>query len=157
MTVEQYLRELDPDRRRELQSVRATVNEHLPRGYVERINWGMITWEIPLSKYPETYNGQPLCYAALAAKKSCNTLHLMGAYADPAQAARFKKAFEDQGKRLDMGKACVHFKRADDLALDAVGDLIASMRPEVYIAYFEAARSGSSAARRARSAASKRR
>lgn len=139
-TVAEYLRELDPERRAEIRKVRALVKQHLPKGYVERMTYGMIAWEIPLTTYPKTYNGQPLCYAALAAQKNYNTLYLMGSYADPVRAKRLKQAFKDQGKKFDMGKSCLHFTQADDLALDAVGEIIASMPPQDYIALAEASR-----------------
>ena len=68
-TVEQYLDELPADRRREIEKVRGVVRKHLPKGYEESMSWGMITWEIPLERYPPTYNKKPLGYAALAAQK----------------------------------------------------------------------------------------
>ena len=139
-TVAQYLRELDPDRRAEIRKVRALVKRHIPKGYVERMHGGMITWTIPLAAYPETYNGEPLCYAALAAQKSHNSLYLMGPYGDPSQVKHLREAFKSAGKRLDMGKSCLRFKQADDLALDAVAEVIAKTPPKTYIARYEAAR-----------------
>lgn len=77
-TVSEYLNELDPDRRRIISEVRKTILEHLPDGYVESMNWGRISYEIPLAVYPDTYNGQPLMIAALAAHKNHYALYLMG-------------------------------------------------------------------------------
>ena len=76
-TVEAYLAELPPERRAVVATVRALVNAHLPEGYVEGMHWGMIGWVIPLSRYPVTYNKQPLIYAALAAQKNNYALYLM--------------------------------------------------------------------------------
>jgi uncharacterized protein YdhG (YjbR/CyaY superfamily) len=68
-TVEKYLEELPEERRDALEAVRRTILEHLPDGYEEVMNWGMITYQVPLDVYPDTYNGKPLMYAALASQK----------------------------------------------------------------------------------------
>ena len=127
-------------RRKELARVRQVVRRHLPAGYREVINWGMITYEVPLTRFPNTYNGQPLCYASLAAQKRHLALYLMGAYADGSNGQRLKDGFRKAGKKLDMGKSCIRFQKADDLALDAIGDAIASLPVDKYIAVFEATR-----------------
>src|SRR3712207_4724954 len=114
-TVGDYLAELAPERRAVIAAVRDVVRGALPAGYEETMSWGMISYEIPLSRYPTTYNGRPLSYAALAAQKNYYALYLMGAYADPRQLARLEAAFAEAGKRMDMGKSCLRFKRAEDL------------------------------------------
>jgi hypothetical protein len=139
-TVAAYLAELPPERRAVMSAVRKTVLKHLPAGYRESMGFGMICYGIPLSVYPDTYNGAPLCYAALAAQKNHYALYLMCAYADSKQYQALKQAFEKAGKRMDMGKSCLRFRQLDDLPLDAVGKVIASIRPKDYIALFEASR-----------------
>jgi len=135
-----YLASLPLDRRAALAAVRKVVNQHMPKGYRETMNWGAITWEIPLSRYPDTYNGQPLCYVSLAAQKNFSTLYLMGAYANPKAYQALKRAFAKAGKRFDMGKSCLHFKRPEDLELAAVGKLIASVPPDKWIATMQQSR-----------------
>ena len=139
-TVPEYLASLPDDRRKVVSAARALVKRHLPKGYKESMMLGMITWAIPLSKYPDTYNKQPLCYAALAAQKQNTTLYLMSAYGDPKLYAWLKGEFKKAGKRFDMGKSCLHFKTMDDLVPDAVGKVIASTPPEAYIKSYEKAR-----------------
>ncbi|MFO7693965.1 MAG: DUF1801 domain-containing protein [Vicinamibacterales bacterium] len=139
-TVADYLAELPADRRKAISSVRAVIRKRLPKGYQETIGYGMICYNVPLSRYPDTYNGQPLCYAALAAQKHYNAVYLMNVYGDAAEAKAFKAAFKKAGKKLDMGKSCVRFKTADDLALDAVGDAIAAVPVDGFIARYERAR-----------------
>jgi hypothetical protein len=139
-SVEQYLRELPEERRAALQVVRRVILRYLPKGYRESMNWGMISYEIPLSRYPETYNKQPLACAALAAQKNYNALYLMGVYADPARARRLREAFREAGKKLDMGKSCIRFRAADELALDAIGEVIASTPVDEFIRAYEASR-----------------
>ena len=96
-TVEAYLAELPADRRAELEPVLAMVRKALPKGYAETMGWGMICWGIPLSVYPDTYNKQPLCYAALAAQKNYHTLYLMAVYADSAEERALREAFAAAG------------------------------------------------------------
>lgn len=139
-TVKEYLDELPADRRKEIAKVRSVVRKNLPKGYRETMNWGMISYEIPLERYPGTYNKQPLGYAGIAAQKNFNTLYLLGAYGDPKQRKRLEDAFRTSGKKMDMGKSCLHFRKADDLPLDALGGIIASTPPETMIEMYEKAR-----------------
>lgn len=139
-TVEEYLRELPEDRREVVCTVRDMIVRSLTDGYVEAMNWGMITWEIPLERYPTTYNGQPLGYVALAAQKNSYSLYLMGGYVDPAQEEELREAFRREGKKLDMGKSCVRFKKAADLPLEHIARFIGSTTPEQYITRYEASR-----------------
>lgn len=138
-TVKQYLADLPADRRKVISAIRTLVRRSIPKGYRETMNWGMITWEVPLSRYPDTYNGRALCYVALAAQKGYNALYL-SVYQDPAQDAYLKKAFRDAGKKLDMGKACVRFREVEDLPLEAIGKIVAWVTPEKYIARYEESR-----------------
>lgn len=137
-TVAQYLKQLPADRRAELARVRDVVNANLPEGYEEGIQYGMIGWYVPLARFPDTYNGQPLGIAALASQKQYMALYLNGVYADPALEAWFKRAFAASGKKLDMGKSCVRFKTADALPLDVIGETIAKVPVEALLAKYTA-------------------
>ena len=139
-TVAAYLDELDPARRTEIEAVRDAINAALPAGYVEVMAYGMIGWVIPLADYPDTYNGQPLSYAGLAAQKNSNSLYLNCAYASPERTEGLRDAWGASGKKLDMGKSCIRFKRADDLALDLVRNEISATTPAEFIAVYEATR-----------------
>lgn len=125
-TVAQFLARLPLARRREVARVRKLIRRHLPPGYEEAISKDMLVYQVPLARYADTYNRQPLWYVALASEKSYLSLHLMSVYGDPAQAQRLKDGFRAAGKKLDMGKACIHFKTADDLPPDVVGAVVAS-------------------------------
>ncbi|MEO8334890.1 MAG: DUF1801 domain-containing protein [bacterium] len=139
-TVDAYLDALPQDRRDAISTVRDVVRKRLPRGYVEQMDFGMICYCVPLERYPGTYNGHALCYAGLAAQKNYNAVYLMGVYGDGANAKKFKAAFDKAGKTLDMGKSCVRFKSVDDLALKAIGDTIASIPVDDYVAIYEKSR-----------------
>jgi hypothetical protein len=137
-TVEEYLAELPVERREVISKVREVVKRNLPKGYNETMSWGMISYGIPLSRFPNTYNGQPLGYVALAAQKNYYALYLMGPYMDPELAEQLEAAFKQAGKKLDIGKSCLRFKKLEDLPLEAVGRVVASMPPEKLIAHHEA-------------------
>lgn len=139
-TVAEYLAELPPERRAVIAAVRKVVRKHLPKGYVETMNWGMICYEIPLKRYPDTYNKQPLAYAALAAQKNNYALYLTGSYGDTARRKALEAAFKAAGKKLDAGKSCIRFKKLEDLPLEAIGEAIAAISVESYIASYEASR-----------------
>jgi uncharacterized protein YdhG (YjbR/CyaY superfamily) len=139
-SVGEYLEQLPPERRAVVSKVRQVVKAHLPKGYRESVNWGVITYEVPLTRLPDTYNGQPLCYAGIAAQKNHFSLYLMCAYGDPKRAKWLADEFEKRGKKLDMGKACVRFKSIDDLPLDVIGEAIASVPLERYVEIYQASR-----------------
>ncbi|MDQ3078128.1 MAG: DUF1801 domain-containing protein [Pseudomonadota bacterium] len=136
-TVADYLAELPPERRAEIEQVRDAVNAALPEGYCESMAYGMIGWAIPLEDYPNTYNGQPLAYAGLAAQKNGYSLYLNCVYASEERTRRLHEAWAATGKKLDMGKSCIRFKRADDLALDVIQGEIAATTPAEFLALYE--------------------
>ena len=140
--VEEYLAELPENRRAAIEAVRGVILENLPKGYEEAMNWGMIAYQIPLETYPETYNGQPLMYAALASQKNHMAVYLSGIYASAEARAKFEDAYKATGKRFDVGKSCVRFKKLDDLPLPLIGKTIASMKPNTLIRHTEKAHSG---------------
>jgi hypothetical protein len=133
------LKELPEGQRYVISQVRDLILANLPEGYQESMNWGMITYEIPLERYPKTYNKQPLGYIALAAQKNHYALYLMGCYADSEQEVQLRQGFEQAGKKFDMGKSCLRFKKLDDLPFDVLAPVIASMTPDEFIAVYETA------------------
>ena len=138
-TPDAYLQGLAPDRRAALTTVRAVILASLPNGYEESISSGMIVYGVPASRFM-TPDKKPLWYVALAAQKNFNSLYLMSAYGSEDHARRLREGFARAGKKLDMGKSCIHFRDADDLALDVIGELVASIPVEKWIAIFTASR-----------------
>jgi hypothetical protein len=156
-TVTEYLDSLPSDRRAALAAVRDVVSANLPDGYVEGMLYGMIGWYVPLERYPNTYNGQPLGVAALASQKNYNALYLTSVYGDPTLERWFKQAYADAGKKLDMGKSCVRWKTLDALPLDVIGETIRKVPLEAFIARYEAVKGDGKpkSARATRSAAAR--
>ena len=141
-TVEEYLAELPEDRRAALATVRQVILDNLPEGYQEKMQYGMIGYVVPLERYPVTYSGQALAYAALASQKNYMSLYLMSIYSDKALEQWFVDRYKASGKRLDMGKSCVRFKTLEDLPIDLVGDAIAHTPVTQFIERYEASRTG---------------
>lgn len=142
-TVAEYLAKLPEDRRRELQAVRKVIKKHLPKGYVETMQYGMIGYVVPLKLYPPGYHcrpNEPLPYAGLASQKNSMTLYLCSVYQHKGMDSWFRKAFKDSGKKLDMGKSCIHFKKAEDLPLDVIGKAVARLPVKEFVRIYEAAR-----------------
>jgi uncharacterized protein YdhG (YjbR/CyaY superfamily) len=132
-TVEEYLAELSPERREIVETVRTTILENLPAGYQEAMNWGMITYQVPLSIHSETYNGKPLMYVALASQKNYLSLYLTGVYIDTEARQAFEAAYRATGKRMDIGKSCVRFRKLDDLPLELIGQSVAAMEMDEFV------------------------
>ena len=139
-TVDEYLASLPDDRREALSAVREVILANLPTGYEEMIQWGMISYVIPLSRYPNTYNGQALAIASLVSQKNYMSLYLMGVYGHKPTEEWFKKEYAASGKKLDMGKSCVRFKKLDDLPLDVIGKVIARVTVEAFLQVYEHSR-----------------
>jgi Domain of unknown function (DU1801) len=139
-TPDAYVAELPPERAALVSRLRDLVNAHIPPGYEERMSWGMIGWEVPLSRYPGTYNKQPLVFAGLAAQKNHAALYLNCVYASAERTERLKAAWAAAGKTLDMGKSCLRFKRPEDVAEDALAEAIAAVPVDTFIAEYEASR-----------------
>ena len=142
-TVKAYLDSLPEDRRKALSAVRREIRRRLPKGYREGMQYGMIGYSIPLRRYPETYNGEPLNLVALASQKHHMAVYLNNIYSDPDLQRWFEQAYRATGKRMDMGKSCVRFKRLDDLPVELIGEAVAKTSVDDFIALYEDARTSS--------------
>ncbi len=144
-TVAEYLAQLPPDRREALEKVRAVILKNLDKDYEEGMAYGMIGYAVPHRVYPAGYHcdpKQPLPFAGLASQKGHMSLYMMCLYGNAEHEAWFRKAWDKTGKKLDMGKACIRFKKVEDLALDVIGEAIARVPAKKYIAACEAALAG---------------
>lgn len=139
-TVSEYLDHLIPERREAVSKVREVVLTNLPDGYVEIIDFGMISYVVPLERYPETYNGHPLMYVAVASEKRYVSVHLMNVYGDADTLRWFVDSYRATGKRLDMGKSCVRFRKLEDLPLELIGEAVRRTPMDEWIRLYEEAR-----------------
>ena len=140
-TVEAYLSELPEDRKEQLTEVRKVILDNLPEGYEETMNWGMICYEVPLKINPDTYNKQPLLYAALASQKNHMAVYLSGIYMDTKLSEKFIEDYKATGKKIDIGKSCVRFKKLENLPLDLIGWAISAYSIDEFIKKYDEMRS----------------
>lgn len=139
-SVEDYLASLPPDRYEAIRAIRQTILENLPAGYDEGMQYGMIGYFVPHSLYPPGYHcnpKEPLPFASLASQKNHMAIYLMCLYSDPKQLDWFEKAWKKTGKKLDMGKSCVRFKRLEDVPLEIIGKAINRVPVEEFLSFYE--------------------
>jgi hypothetical protein len=139
-TVAQYLKALPKDRRDALQAVRKVILDNLDDDFAEGIQWGAISYCVPHSVYPPGYHcdtSQPLPFAGLASQKNHMSLSLFCVYTSEDEQRRFREAWLKSGKKLDMGKSCVRFKKIDDVPLDVIARTIKRITVKKFVANYE--------------------
>jgi hypothetical protein len=142
-TVEHYLAGLPADRREAIEAVRAVILGNLPKGYEEGMQYGMIGYFVPHSLYPPGYHcdpKQPLPFAGLASQKNHMSVYLMCIYGDAELEAWFRAAWAKTGKKLDMGKSCVRFKKIDDVPLKVIGQAVKRVPVKRLIDHYKSVR-----------------
>ena len=132
-TVQEYINDLPDYRKQSIIKVRNVILENLPKGIVENMNWGMIVYEVPLLVCPNTYNKQPLMFAALASQKNHMAVYLSGIYSSDELREKFIADYKETGKRMDLGKSCVRFKKVEDLPLKLIGKAISVFSIEEFV------------------------
>lgn len=139
-TVEQYLAELPEDRRAVIQAVREVILTNIDKDYEEGMQYGMIGYYVPHRIYPPGYHcdpKQPLPFAGLAAQKNYLSLYMMPAYGEGSDESRFRAEWAKTGKKLDMGKSCIRFKKLEDLAIDVIADTIRRTPARAWVEFYE--------------------
>lgn len=148
-TVEEYLASLPDDRRAAVAAVRAVILKNLDKDIEELMSYGMIGYGVKHSVYPPGYHcdpSVPLPYAGLASQKGYFSLYMCSLYNGCAGGKEsdtlkwFRQAWTKGGRKLDMGKACIRFKKLEDVPLDVVGEAIRRVSAKLAIKEYEAAR-----------------
>lgn len=144
-TVLEYLNSLPEDRKQQISQVRDVILKNLPAGIEEVMNWGMITYQVPFTIFPNTYNNQPLMFAALASQKNYMAVYLSGIYSSKELREKFISRYKSTRKKMDMGKSCVRFRKIEDLPLDLIGEAIAALGVDEFIEIYNNSRKRTSA------------
>ncbi|MEK6676841.1 MAG: DUF1801 domain-containing protein [Planctomycetota bacterium] len=145
-TVQQYLSELPADRRAAIQAVRDVILDNLDDDFEEGMQYGSIGYYVPHRVFPAGYHcdpSQPLPFAGLASQKNHMAVYLMSVYGENSDENWFRTAWAKTGKKLDMGKCCVRFKKLEDVALDVIGEAIRRVTAKTYIEHYESVLRGS--------------
>jgi len=138
--VEEYLASLPEDRREAITAIREVILKNLPKGYEEGVQWGMPSYFVPLSEYPSGYNcqpDQPLPFVGFASQKNHMAFYGFCIYIDEVLKDRFVEDWKKTGKKLDMGKSCVRFKKLEDVPLKVIGDAVKRVPMKKYIKQYE--------------------
>src|SRR5688572_17361481 len=146
-TPDQYIDELPEDRKEAIIKLRKVINKNLPKGFKEVMCYGMLGYVVPHSVYPPGYHcdpKQPLPFVCLASQKNHLSVYLSCLFGEPCDDGKpneharwFADAWAATGKRLDMGRSCIRFKRAEDLALDVLGEAIRRMPARLHVKLYE--------------------
>ena len=139
-SVQQYLEELPEDRRQVLQAIREVILKNVDRDIEEGMQYGMIGYYVPHHIYPQGYHcdpKQPLPYLSMASQKNHMALYMMLAYIDGTDDTWFRKKWAATGRKLDMGKCCIRFRRLEDVALDVVAEAIRRVPTQKHIEFYE--------------------
>lgn len=142
-TVSEYVKALPPERRKDIETIRKLIKKNLPKGLVEMMQYGMISYAVPLSTYPQGYRNQkdvPLTCLGLASQKNYMSLYLINIYGDKKAEKWFRESFKKAGKKLNMGRSCVRFRKVADLPLDLIGKVVGMTPVKKFIEMYEKSR-----------------
>ncbi|MEM7672178.1 MAG: DUF1801 domain-containing protein [Verrucomicrobiota bacterium] len=139
-SLKEYLEEMGPEKADIVSRLVEEITPSIDDSFHECINWGMITWEVPLSVYPNTYNKKPLMYCGLAALKKHYSIYMMGCYGDSEALGIVEKGFQEKGLKLDIGKCCLRFKKLENLDLDSIKESLSMYSAESWIQHYESCR-----------------
>ncbi len=150
-TPKEYLASLEPERRKAIEAVRKVVKANLDPKIKEIMSYGMLGYCIPRSVYKYGYHcnpDQPLPFINLGSQKNHMALYLFCIYGNDKEVAWFEKAWKKTGKKLDMGKSCLRFKKLEDISLEVIGEAVSRMSAEKFIEQYEAALEGTAAGKK---------
>jgi uncharacterized protein YdhG (YjbR/CyaY superfamily) len=143
VNVKDYIDSLPEDRKKAVSEIRKAINKNLPKGFKEGIGYNMLMWSVPHSSYPVGYHcdpSKPLMLIGLSATKSGLSLHHMGLYGSTPLMSWFKSEWtKHSSKKLDIGKACIRFKKVEDVPLDLIGELASKLTPQQWVEQYEKA------------------
>ncbi|MFC1663431.1 DUF1801 domain-containing protein [Patescibacteria group bacterium] len=142
-TVKEYLTSLTNDRSTAIKKVRQAILKNLPKGYKEGMQYGMITYYVPLSLFPAGYLGKkdvPLPYVSLSSQKNHMAVYLLNVYSDKKLYRWFVNQYKKTGKKIDIGKSCVRFRKIEDLPVELIGQAVAKTSVAKYIQDYQSAK-----------------
>lgn len=140
-TPQEYIDSLPEERKEIMSNLRTIILKNLPEGFEECMNYGMLGYVVPHSKYPEGYHcdtTKPLPFMNLASQKNSINFYHMGIYSDPKLLEWFKTEYpKHASNKLDMGKSCIRFKNINKIPVALLGELVSKMTADQWIAKYE--------------------
>ncbi|MDD9207588.1 DUF1801 domain-containing protein [Georgenia sp. 10Sc9-8] len=138
--VASYLDDAPAERRELLHEVFSTIRSAVPEGYELAMAFGMPCWSVPLSRHPDTYNGQPLGYVAVAGQKNYVSVYLLGLCSRPEVEQQFRDRWRASTGRIDMGRSCLRLKKRGDLDAELLAETVAGTPVEEFLHIYERSR-----------------
>ncbi len=139
--IQSWLEQAPPERADTLLHLFTVIRRNMPAGFAEVVSGNLLSWVVPLEVCPQTYNGQALMYAGLAAQKQYCSVYLMSIYLSDNSREQFQRAWRDYGGRVDMGKSCLHIRKLADAPLDLIAEAVAAYEPAEFAARVQAIQS----------------
>lgn len=140
-TPEEYISKLPEDRQPVIEKLRSTILNSLPKGFEEKMSYGMIGYVVPHDIYPPGYHCDPklpLPFINIASQKNFVALYHSCIYASEDLMQWFTEEYpKHSSAKLDMGKSCIRFKKMDQIPYDLIGELCAKVTPQEWIAQYE--------------------
>lgn len=140
-TPDQYLKELPEDRKEVFAKLREAISRNLPKGFEETMGYGSMGWVVPHKLYPAGYHCDPkqaLPFLGIASQKNHIAVYHMGLYSSPKMVEWFRAEWpKHSSKKLDMGKSCIRFRKAEDVPVSLIGELASKMTPREWIDLYE--------------------
>lgn len=140
-TADEYLQEVPIERQAYFNQLREVILANIPAGFTEQMSYGMIGYVVPHSRYPDGYHCNPklpLPFANIASQKNFIALYHMGIYAKPDLLDWFVKQYPKHCKlKLDMGKSCIRFKKAEQIPYDLIAELMQKMSVDEWIQLYQ--------------------
>ena len=140
-TPETYINQLPESRQEPMRQLRQCILENLPDGFEEAMSYGMIGYVVPHSRYPAGYHCNPelpLPFLNIASQKNYIALYHSGIYADPKLRAWFVESYKERGGRKpDMGKSCIRFKKPEAIPYGLLAELCGKLSVTDWIRCYE--------------------
>ncbi|TAF34531.1 MAG: DUF1801 domain-containing protein [Cytophagales bacterium] len=140
-TPDEYIQSLPSERQEVMTTLRHIIKQNLPSGFEECMSYGMIGYVVPKSLYSAGYHCDtklPLPFLSLASQKSHIAIYHMAMLEPSLLLEWFQVEFAKVSKKkLDMGKSCIRFKKAEDIPLVLIAELAKQLTPQDWIEIYE--------------------
>lgn len=140
-SVNDYFDKIPNERKIAMNKLRVIINTNLPSGFEEQLGYGMPSWVVPHSIYPNGYHVTPqlpLPFMSLASQKNFIGLYHMGIYADQELLQWWTSEYAKYcSKKLDMGKSCIRLKYLDEIPYDLIAELCTRISVEKWVEIYE--------------------
>ncbi|MBU9720974.1 MULTISPECIES: DUF1801 domain-containing protein [Bacillaceae] len=139
--IERYINNLDNKWKDSFIQLKQVIDENIPKGFEAEMQYGMPSYVVPLSTYPDGYHCKkdtPLPFISIAAQKKHIAVYHMGVYADQELYQWFTEEYPNHvDTKLNMGKSCIRFTNPKKIPYQLIGELVSKMTVKDWIGKYE--------------------